>query len=77
MITGKNAVELAAMLAVGAVTAEAIEEELGGDMLATVLGLTGGAVGGSLAVAALRELDRSTGIVSDVGGLVDDVLSIF
>ena len=77
MISGKTAVELAADLAAGAITQKAIEEAYGGGMLATVLGLGGGVIAGVVTNAALQAIDRETGIVSDIGGLVDDVFSIF
>ena len=74
---GKTAVELAADLAAGAVTQQAIRSIYGDSMLTAVLGLGGGVVAGVAANAALEWLDRETGIVSDLGSVVDDIFSIF
>ena len=77
MSTGKTAVELAADLAAGLITQHAIKSIYGDTMLSTVLGLGGGLVAGAAMSYALSALDRETGVVSDVGSLVDDVFSIF
>lgn len=77
MISGKTAVELAADLAAGAITQKAIEEAYGGGMLATVLGIGGGVIAGIVTSKALQAIDRETGIIGDLGSLVDDVFSIF
>lgn len=42
-----------------------------------MLSLTGGAVAGIAANAALNYLNDTTGLVDDVGSLIDDVLDIF
>lgn len=57
--------ELAASLAVGGITADAISDQFGGDVLAEVLGFSGGLVVGSL----VTDVMRATGI-SD---LIDEI----
>ena len=74
---GKTVVELAADLAAGAITQQAIRHIYGDSMLTAVLGIGGGVVAGVAANAALEWLDRETGIVSDLGSVVDDIFSIF
>ncbi len=74
---GKTAVELATDLAAGAITQQAIRSVYGDSMLTAVLGIGGGIVAGVAANAALEWLDRETGIVSDLGNVVDDIFSIF
>lgn len=74
---GKIIAILAADLAVGGITASAIQETYGEGVLGTVLALAGGSIAGLATNAALSVVDRETGIVSDVGGLIDDVFSIF
>lgn len=74
---GKSVVELAADLAAGAITAEAIRAHYGAGVLSSVLGIGGGIAAGIATKYALDALDRETGIVSDLGSLVDDVFSIF
>lgn len=76
-MNGKDIVMLAADLAAGSITADAIHEQYGGGVLASVLALAGGSVAGAVTHTALNTLDRHTGIVSDVGGLVDDVIDTF
>ena len=71
---GKTVVELAADLAAGAITQQAIRNIYGDSMLTAVLGIGGGVVAAN---AALEWLDRETGIVSDLGSVVDDIFSIF
>lgn len=77
MSLGKSAVELAADLAAGLITEKTIKQLYGDTMLSTVLGIGGGIAVGYIADAALKTLDRETGIVSDLGSLVDDVLDLF
>lgn len=77
MSIGKTAVELAADLSAGLITQQAIKSIYGDTMLSTVLGLGGGLVAGAAMGAALNILDRETGLVSDIGSLVDDIFSIF
>ena len=74
---GKTVVELAADLAAGAITQQAIRNIYGDSMLTAVLGIGGGVVAGVAANAALEWLYRETGIVSDLGRVVDDIFSIF
>lgn len=74
---GKQIIELAADLAMGSITADAIKEQYGEGMLSNVLAL-GGAIGaGVLTSAALNVLDTQTGIVSDLGSVIDDVFDLF
>lgn len=74
---GKDIVKLAASFAAGAVTASYIEEQYGDGVLGMVLALAGGSIAGGTTNTLLDVVDRETGIVSDIGGLVDDVFSIF
>ena len=74
---GKTVVELAADLAAGAITQQAIRNIYGDSMLTAVLGIGGGVVAGLAANAALEWIDKETGIVSDLGSVVDDIFSIF
>lgn len=76
-MSGKTVVELAADLAAGAITQQAIRNIYGDSMLTAVLGIGGGIVAGVAANAALEWLDKETGIVSDLGSVVDDIFSIF
>lgn len=76
-MSGKTVVELAADLAAGAITQQAIRNIYGDSMLTAVLGIGCGVVTGVAANAALEWLDRETGIVSDLGSVVDDIFSIF
>jgi uncharacterized membrane protein YeiH len=74
---GTSIVKLAADLAVGAITADQIKDHFGEGVLSSVLAIGGGAVAGIATQAALSLLDEHTGIVSDVGGLVDDFMDLF
>lgn len=74
---GKTAVELAADLAAGAVTQQAIRSIYGDSMLTAVLGIGGGIVAGVATNYLLEALDRETEIVSGLGDMVSDVFSIF
>lgn len=74
---GKEIVKLAAEFATGAVTADYISEQYGDGVLGAVLGIVGGTAVGGITGSLLDAADKETGIVSDVGGLVDDVFSIF
>jgi hypothetical protein len=76
-IEGKTIVELAADLAAGAITQQTIRSLYGDSVLTAVLGIGGGVVAGFATNYLLEALDRETGIVSDLGSLVDDVLDIF
>jgi len=75
--TGTTIVKLAADFAAGSITAKYIEENYGSGILSQVLALGGGVVAGGITNLLLESLDRETGIVSDVGSLVDDVLGLF
>ena len=74
---GVDIIKLAADLAVGTITADAISELYGDGILGAVLAITGGGIAGTLTNSALNAIDRETGIVSDLGSLVDDIFSIF
>lgn len=74
---GADIIKLAASLAAGSITADAISEHYGDGVLGAVLGLIGGGVAGTITNSVLGAVDRETDIVSDVGSLVDDVFSIF
>lgn len=77
MSTGTDIVKLAADLAAGSITTDIIKEKFGEGVLASVLSI-GGGIGVGVGVNYLLDaIDRETGIVSDVGSLVDDVLDIF
>ena len=74
---GKQIVTLAAEFATGAVTAGFISEQYDDGVLGVVLGIVGGTVAGGVTGTLLDAIDNETGIVSDIGGLVDDTFSIF
>lgn len=76
-MSGKTVVELASDLAAGAITQQAIRSIYGDSVLTTVLGIGGGVVAGIAANTAMEWLDSETGIVSDLGSVVDDIFSIF
>ena len=74
---GKDIIKLAADFAAGGITADAIKEAYGEGVLSSVLAIAGGFGAGMLTNAALDVLDKHTGIVSDVGSVVDDVIDTF
>ena len=74
---GVDIVKLAADFAAGAITADAIHEMYGDGILSSVLALAGGGVAGATTNYLLDALDRETGIVSDLGSVVDDILDLF
>lgn len=74
---GKQIVKLAADLAAGTVTANAIRDHYGEGVLSAVLAISGGAIAGIAVNKALDVLDDHTGIVSDLGGVVDDIVDTF
>lgn len=76
-MNGKDVVKLAADLAAGSITTDLIREKYGDGMLTAVLGIGAGIGVGVLTNSALDVLDKHTGIVSDVGGLIDDVFDLF
>lgn len=77
-LSGKSIAELAADLAAGYITQNAIKQQLGGGILASVLGFGGGIAAGIAANYALEALNDETGIVDDIGDVLDDVAgSIF
>lgn len=76
-MAGKDLVTLAADLAAGYITADFIKEQYGDSILTEVLSF-GAGVGVGIATQKLLEVvDNETGIVSDLGSLVDDVFDIF
>jgi hypothetical protein len=74
---GKDIVKLSADLAAGAITSDFITEKYGSSVLTQVLGVGAGIGVGVLTNKALDVLDRETGIVSDIGSVIDDVLDLF
>ena len=74
---GVDIVKLAADFAAGTITADAIHEMYGDGILSSVLALVGGGVAGATTNYLLDALDRETGIVSDLGSVVDDILDLF
>lgn len=74
---GKDIVKLAADLTAGSITASAIKDIYGEGILSSVLALSAGAGAGLLTNAALDFIDKETGLVSDVGSVVDDVIDTF
>ena len=76
-MNGKEIVKLAAEFAAGGITADAIKEKYGDGVMSSVLAIAGGIGAGAITGAALDEIDKYTGIVSDVGSVVDDFLGIF
>ena len=74
---GVDIVKLAADFAAGSITADAIHEVYGDGILSSVLAIAGGGVAGATTNYLLDALDRETGIVSDLGSAVDDILDIF
>jgi hypothetical protein len=70
---GKDIVKLAADLGAGYITEQAIQAKYGSAILAVVLSVAAGFAVNSV----LDMVDEETGIVSDIGGVVDDILSIF
>lgn len=76
-LSGKSIAMLAADLAAGLITEEVIKDELGQGILNSVLAIGGGFVAGAVAQTVLSEIDHHTGIVSDIGSVIDDVLDLF
>ena len=76
-MNGKDIVKLAVDLTAGSITANAIKEQYGEGVLSSVMALVGGGLAGVLANSALDLLDKETGLVSDVGSVVDDVIDTF
>ena len=74
---GTDIVKLAASFATGTITASHIEEQYGEGVLGMVLAIAGGSIAGGVTNTVLNAVDRETGIVSDIGGLVDDVFGLF
>jgi hypothetical protein len=74
---GKDIIKLAADLSAGSITAAAIKETYGEGILSTVAALAGGSIASVVTNSLIDVVDRETGIVSDLGSLVDDVFSIF
>ena len=74
---GKNIVKLAVDLAAGSITTDIIREQYGDNVLTTVLAVGAGLGGGAVTNSVLDIIDDHTGIVSDVGNLIDDVFDIF
>ena len=77
MMDGKDIIKLAADFSAGSITAAAIKETYGEGILSTVAAIAGGSIAGVVTNSLIDVVDRETGIVSDLGSLVDDVFSIF
>ncbi len=77
IMQGKDIVKLAAEFAAGGISADAIRERYGDGIMSSVLAVAGGVGAGYIAGKALDVLDEHTGIVSDVGSVVDDILDLF
>lgn len=76
-MNGKDIITLAADLAAGVTTADFIKDQYGDGVLTTVLAFGAGLGAGAATNAILDIVDTNMGIVSDVGGLIDDVFDIF
>lgn len=74
---GKQIVKLAVDLAAGGITADANKDRYGEGVLSAVLAISGGAIAGIAVNTALDVLDDHTGIVGDIGSVVDDVIGTF
>ena len=74
---GKDIIKLAADFSAGSITAAAIKETYGEGILSSVVAIAGGSIAGILTNSVIDMVDQETGIVSDLGSLVDDVFSIF
>lgn len=72
-MTGKDIIKLAADLAAGGITADAIKEQYGDGVLSSVLAIGGGFAAGVATNAALDLLDKHTGIVSSLGDTIDSL----
>ena len=73
MAFGKVAIMLAADLAAGTITADAIKSQYGDSMLTEVLSIGGGLLAAGATTALLEVIDSQTGIISEVGEVIDDV----
>ena len=76
-MTGTDLTKLAIDLSAGTVTAALIKERYGAGVLSSVAALAAGGLVGIATNAAVDILDEHTGIVSGIGGLVDDVFDLF
>ena len=76
-MNGKSVVKLASDFAAGAITEEAIKRIYGDNVWGAVLGIAGGFATGILADTLLESFDESTGLISDLGSVVDDVFDLF
>ncbi len=76
-MVGKTIIMLAADLAAGSITADAISEEYGDDILTSVVALGAGVGVGAVTHVVLDVIDEETGIVSGAGDLIDDTIDLF
>ena len=76
-LSGKSIVELSADLAAGYITSNMIKDQLGPGILSSVISFGGGIAAGVLANKALEMINDETGIIDDLGEVVDDFFSIF
>lgn len=73
-MNGKDLIKLAAEFAAGGISADAIKEHYGEGVLSSVLAIAGGTAVGALTGVAIDAVDNITGgLVSDVGGVIDDL----
>lgn len=76
-MNGKQLIMLAADFAAGGITADMIQDQYGDGVLSSVLAIAGGSIAGVVTNGVLEAIDRETGIISDVGSVVDDVIDTF
>ena len=76
-MNGKQLIMLAADFVAGGITADMIKDEYGDGVLSSVLAIAGGSIAGVVTNSVLEAVDRETGIISDVGSVVDDVIDTF
>ena len=73
-MNGKDIIKLAAEFAAGGISADAIKEHYGEGVLSSVMAIAGGTAVGMLAGTAVDVVDDVTGgLISDVGGVIDDL----
>ncbi len=76
-MNGTDIVKLAADLAAGSISADYIKEHYGEGILSSVLSVAGGIGAGIATNTILDYINRETGIVDDIGSVVDDIMDIF
>jgi hypothetical protein len=76
-VTGNELIRLAASYAAGDVSADWIANQYGASVFSSVFAIASGGIAGVAVNKALDVVDYHTGIVSDVGSVVDDVIDTF